>query len=222
MIQTMKLQNFKTMTIRFKVVLELARKSVEQLLNFSNNVLDKVTGNSFFATPHPLLADVSTAIADLTTAAAAAVGGSQVQVTERNVKRLTLENLLTELGHYVEDIANEPGNAVPEDLPVQIIESAGMKVKRVAIKQKQIFAVVAGRLTGTVAATAEAVRHGFHEWQYTTTPDDESSWIDLTSTTKAKTIVEDLTSGSRVYVRHRAVLKTGPEDWTSPINVIVP
>jgi len=208
--------------IRFKVVLELARKSVEQLLNYSNNVVTSVNTNPFFATPHPSLADISTAISELTTAAAAAIAGSQVETTERNVKRLTLENLLTEFGHYVEDVANEPGNAVPEDLPIQIIESAGMKVKRATIRQKQIFAVVAGRLDGSLVATAETVKRGFHEWQYTITPLNESSWIIATPTTRAKIILSGLTRGQLVYVRHRAVLKSGPENWAVANAVIVP
>jgi len=210
------------MTIRFKVNLELSSKSVAQLLTYSNNIHDKINGNFFFSSPHPTLAALATAIAELTSAAADAIGGSLVDTTVQNNKRLTLENLLNECGHYVEDVANEPGNAIPEELPIQIIESAGMKVKNFTPRQKQIFAVMAGLLVGTVKVTAETVKRGFHEWQYTYNPVNESSWINATSTVRAKINLTDLTIGSRVYVRHRAILKSGPENWTSPESVIVP
>src|SRR6185436_5060556 len=194
------------MQVKVKVALELSRKSVGALIAFGHTVVDFCTGNSNFTTPAPALADISTAIDELTTAAAAADNGrgSVMEVTTQRVKRIALEYLLTSLGQYVETTANDPANAYPLEHIVEVIESAGMQAKQVTIREKRVFAAKAGELPGTAKLVAAFVKRGIHDWQYSLTPLEESSWTSVPSTTKASTELSGLDSVAVYYFRHRA------------------
>jgi hypothetical protein len=219
MIQEINSNFFKTMKIRFKVVLELFKLSVSELLTFGNTAVASINGNSYFSTPHPTLSACSTALADLETAAEAAKngdGGTEATAIQ-DMKRLVVQNLLTELGHYVEDTANDPTNVGQE---AAVILSAGMKVKKVSPRQKRVFAAKSGKLMGTVDLIAPRALRGTHEWGYTTTPNDPESWFEVTPTTKGATTVTDLTGLTKYYFRHRAVLPSGITDWDEPVAAV--
>ena len=202
---------------RVKVSLELAVMSVDGLVTFSNHTVEEIGLSGYFTTPHPALSVVLSAVSELQTAEAQAQGGGTAKTEIVRVKREIVENLLTELGHYVEDIANLPGNETIAEL---IILSAGMKVKRFTPRQKKGFSIKPSGV-GAVKLTAEKVIRGSHEWQYTATPGSAASWIDAGLGTKASITISGLTSGVRYYFRHRRVLKTGPTEWDGPENTIV-
>ncbi len=209
------------MQIRFKVALDLAKKSVASLITFATNVVNKCSGNAFLPVPIVPLASITTAINELVTAAAAAIDGGKLQVTIQQVKRIALENLLTATGQYVEFVANDPANAVPLEQPVEIIESAGMKVKRVHIPSPRVFGAKAGELPGTVKLVAARAKNGTHEWEYSLNPLDPDSWTGTAPTTKASTTINGLNSVVTYYFRHRAVLKTGLTAWDEPVSAVI-
>jgi len=63
-----------------------------------------------------------------------------------------------------------------------------------------------------------------YELQYTTTmtPDPANApWLNATSVTKSSTTVGPFTSGSRIWVRVRAIGPNGPGDWSDPATTIV-
>ena len=205
---------------RVKVSLKLFRWSVSFLITYGFNVNVTMTGNSFFATPPVTLTALVAALTALQSAAVktAQTGGPGTTAAMKAAQE-TVINLLTALRHYVEDIANEPintGNATV------IILSAGMLVKSFNPRQKQGYALLPGKLFGTVDVTAEAVQRGVHEWQYSVSLGPLQVWSGLPSTTKAKTTITGLTSATVVYVRHRAILKGGPTNWDAVLSVIVP
>jgi len=203
---------------RFKVKLELFRKSVSELLTFGSSVVSHINTNSFFVTPHPDLADITTALTELQTASDNANGGGLEEHSIMNDKRQIVEDLLTECGHYVEDIANDATNV---DQETTVIDSAGMRVKGFTPRQKRVFSGIAGKLSGEVNLFATGVRRGFHEWSYNPTPDNPNGWVELTSTTKGVKLVTGLTRLTDYAFRHRAILITGPEPWEDPITVSV-
>lgn len=98
-----------------------------------------------------------------------------------------------------------------------IVKSAAMSVKAIAIHQKQKNAAKDGKVSGTIILTAEG--GGMHEWQMSK---DQTNIITLRATSKAKTIVPNLTIGDIWYVRNRPVLTNAQEgDWSQWIKVVV-
>lgn len=202
-----------------KTNLHLDRMSVVQLIGYSLHVVTRMTGNTYFTTPSPALSAVTSAISALQTAYDNAQGAGPAQTAVMHQKRAALELLMTALGHYVEDRANDPANIIVGSETV--ILSAGMNVKSVNPRQKVVFSVVPGEFPGTVELTAPSVKRGTHEWQYSPDAGNPDTWISADPTTKAAVIIAGLTSFKRYYFRHRVVLKSGPSVWDAPINVVV-
>ena len=204
---------------RVKVNLGLKGMSVVRLIQFALHVATKMTGNLFFGTPSPTLVKISAAATSLQSAFNLATGGGPQQTAVMNSAREVMETLLTAEGHYVEDVANDPVNSVTGAAP--IILSAGMNVKGFSPRQKRVFAVHRGALSGTVILEAKHVQRGSHEWQYTLDASDPNSWVDAEPSVQATTLVSGLDSAKGYFFRHRSVLKGGPTAWDGTIDIIV-
>jgi hypothetical protein len=129
-----------------------------------------------------------------------------------------VEDLLTQLGQYVEGVANESANQGNGNA---VILSSGISVKRMSIRTPRVFAVRNTEFPGVVLLTAASAKRGSHEWQYTATPADESSWTSVPDTLKAHTFITGLGIGQQVYFRHRALLKDGFTPWDNTISIVV-
>ena len=99
------------------------------------------------------------------------------------------------------------------DTAETVIKSAGVAVRAAVFRQKQVFAVEKGPVSGSVKLTtaAEGDRASY-EWQYSV--NGGTAWQTMPSTLQAKTSMQGLTVGSSVLFRSRAVTKTGEGDWT--------
>lgn len=204
---------------RVKVSLGLDRMSVLELISFGFHVVSEMTGNSFFTSPHPALLTIASATTNLQTAEEDAQGGGPAETAVMRQMRELLEGYLIELGHYVEDVANDPNNILTG--AETIILSAGMQVKELSPRQKQNFSAKAGELPGTADLTAEGVERGSHEWGYTLDVNDPNSWVDAGTTIKASITISGLESAKRYWFRHRAVLSSGPIAWDGPDGLVV-
>jgi len=205
--------------MKTKVSLGLSRKSVLELVGFAKHVVSNITGNAFFPSPTPALIRVSDAADALQTAYDHAQGAGPAQTAVMNQARLALETLLTALGHYVEDVANDPVNV--NTGTDAIILSAGMDVKNTFSRQKQVFTIRRDELPGSVILLAGSVRRGSHEWQYTLDSTNPGAWTSVTSTTEAAVTIPGLESGKRYWFRHRSILPGGPTAYDGPIDIIV-
>jgi len=111
-----------------KVSLRLAERTVDNKIEFSKGVVLSMTGNPFFPSPVPTLAQVSSAAQNLENAHVAAMNGGVDKTALQNQLEAELDNLMLRLGNHVESIANEAaltgGNAIT------IITSAGMDYRR--------------------------------------------------------------------------------------------
>jgi len=202
--------------MRKKVKLGLNGLSVPELLGFSAHAVTKMTGNGFFPTPSPALASVTAAISALQTAFDLATGGGPPQTAVMHQKQDLLMGLLTDLGHYVEGIANNPANA--SSGADAIILSAGMNTRIVTPRQKRVFGAKAGSMPGTAELTAERIARGMHEWQYTADISNPAAWISEEPTLKASVIISGLESGKLYFFRHRSIRKDGPTDYDGPAD----
>jgi hypothetical protein len=204
--------------MRLKTNLMLHSMSAPQLIAFAQHIVTKMTGNSFFATPSPLLTAVTTATNALQVAYDNAQGGGPLQTSLMHQKREALEILVTAEGHYVEDRANDPANAATG--PEAIILGAGMNIKGVSLKQKRVFSATAGNTPGSAVLVAAHVNRGAHDWQYTLDPNQANSWIQVEQTIQATVTISGLESFKRYYFRHRLILKDGATAWENPVELL--
>ena len=202
--------------MRTKVKLGLKGLSVPELLGFSVHAVTEMTSNGFFPAPSPALSQINNAISALVTAFDQAIDGGPPQTAVMRQKRELLEGLLTDLGHYVEGIANDPVNA--SSGADAIILSAGMNTKQKSPRQKRTFGAKAGEMPGTAELTAEHISRGMHEWQYTSDISNPSGWISVEPTLKAAVTISGLESGKLYFFRHRSILKDGPTDYDGPAD----
>jgi hypothetical protein len=116
--------------------------------------------------------------------------------------------------NYVQEVADaNPGTAQ------SIIESAGMGVRKVAVRTKADLAVRPGASPGSAHLTAKAAgKRAAYEWQYST---DQKTWTDAPTTLTAKTDIVGLTAGTTYYFRFQAVLKAGEGAWSHLVSLPV-
>ena len=185
------------------------------LAAFSIGIVKAVTGNPMFPAPLPTMAAVNQAITELTTAETAAQSRHKGAVTTRNEKVTALAALLQQLKAYVQAVAD-----ANVENGASIIESAGMGVRKAAVRKARTFEALPGAVSGSVKLVAKsAARRASYEWQYSV--DGGKTWQSAPVTLQAKTIVQGLTPGATVTFRCRGVTKGGEGDWSQLVSAIV-
>ena len=205
-----------------KPKLNLDQRGFEEILTLANNIRTAMTSNANFATPTPTL----TAFGALITAAqtklaefTAAQQNALTKTSERNDAFNALEAGLTQLAGYVE--AASGGDAAK-------IQSAGMDVRADAIKvgvPAQVLNLVMseGDFEGTLDSAWDPVRGGkSYEVQTSPDPMTATSWAFKMTAGKSSTTVTGLASGSKVWVRVRAIGAAGVGPWSDPAVKTVP
>ena len=200
---------------RKRVALKLPKK-VGDLITKAQNVHDQMDANAAtFPTPNPAMNVFQTDITTLITKEAACktrvVGAVEARDSAQHVVTTDLNNERA----YVEVLVNaDPDNAS------EIAAKAGMALGAPTSQSKPDLAVKPGRVPGTVHVVAKAIKGAkTTQWQYST--DGGKTWIDLPSTTQSKTTVQNLTPGTSVMFRRRAVTKTGLGDWGQDVTHLV-
>src|SRR5271166_3723758 len=132
------------------------------------------------------LADVTVAIGDLETADAIAQTRAKGTAAARDDRRLALVVRMAELKAYVQKVADadmENGAA--------LIQSAGMNVKKTAVRAPRVFAITQGPVSGTVkVVAAKAADRAAYDWEWST--DGGKTWQLAPSTMQAKTSLTGL------------------------------
>jgi hypothetical protein len=188
---------------------------VPAVISYAQNIVKGMTGNPSFPNPTPTLAQVSTAVTALSTAQAATLTRVKGAIATRNTAREELHTLLQQLKAYVQTVADADTEHGPA-----IIDSAGMAVRKIAVRAPRVFDAQPGAVAGTAnLVTAAAARRASYEWEYSL--DGGKTWVCAPPTLQAKTTVTGLTSGTSVQFRVRAVTKTGAGDWSPAVSVSV-
>jgi hypothetical protein len=196
------------------VSLDLPKK-VPALISYATSVVTAMTGNPSFPTPAPTLAEVTAAITALQTAQAAAIARTKGAVTARNDKQAALVSLLQEMKAYIQKIADADA-----ENSAAVIQSAGVSVKKTAVRKPRVFGAEQGAVSGTVKLVAASAGHrSSYEWMYSV--DGGKTWVSSPATLQAKTSVAGLTPGVTVQFRYLAVTKTGQGDWSQPVSLLV-
>jgi hypothetical protein len=206
-----------------KVRTNASKMSLSQLQAAVGNVITKMTGNANFATPNPPLATMSSLLADSQTKAAAyvaAVNAAEQVMTERDLARKALVDAFEQLAAYVQNQSG--GDEV-------IILSSGYDVRGTAtpvgpVAQVLNVAVTEGDGEGMLDVQWDPTKGAMsYEVALTTGADPATAtYTQVALPTGSKTTLTGLTSGTRVWIKVRAIGSEGPGPWSDPATKIVP
>jgi hypothetical protein len=189
--------------------------SVPALVTYAQAIVTAMTGNPSFPSPVPTLVVIAAAIAALHAAESVALARTKGAVADRNDKRAALVALLKHLLPYIQSVADT--NA---ETAATVIQSAGISVKKVAVRKPRTFVAEQGAISGSAKLVAAAAgRRAGYEWQYST--DGGKTWAIAPTTLQASTTVTGLTPGVTVEFRYRPVTKTGEGNWSQTVQLIV-
>ena len=189
---------------------------VAALINLAGAILKALTNNPHFPNPTPSIAVLTAALAALVAAENDALTRVKGAVVRRNAAKKYLVQQLQLLKANVQSTADaDPENAL------LIIESAGLTVRKTPSRKPRVFAATAGATSGTVKlVAASAGKRASYEWQYST--DGGKTWVAAPPSIQAKTAIPGLPAGTSVQFKYRAVTpKTGAEDWSAPVTMLV-
>jgi hypothetical protein len=138
-------------------------------------------------------------------------GAAETRDAKLAVVRADLEAAKT----YVQHIADTGPVAQAEST----IQSAGLSVRKIGMRDKAPLAAEAGDVSGSVEVVAKAAaRRASYDWQYSL---DLKTWVDAPSTLQAKTTISGLTPVTVYYFRMRAIIGSGQQDWGTPVSMLV-
>jgi hypothetical protein len=200
-----------------------SRMSLEELHTAVGNVITKMTSNSHFTTPNPPLATLSSLLADSQAKAAAYVAvlnaAEQARI-ERDVARKALADAYELEGAYVQNQSG--GNEV-------VILGSGYDVRATAtpigpVAQVLNVTVTEGDGEGMLDVHWDRTRGamGYEVALSTGTDPATATYAQVALPTGAKTTLTALTSGTRVWIKVRAIGADGPGPWSGPATKIVP
>ena len=200
-----------------QVAQHFVRQSVPKLIAGVESVIEKMSNNENFALPNPPLATVVTQKNELVDALAIAKDGSKADKATMKVKQRALKLTMRTLGSYVQTIANMNAKTAYE-----VVISSGMSVQRFNPRKKRVFTAVNTLVSGVVKVFTGLVDKGImFDFEYTQTPEVESSYVSAGIRKRATRIIAGLESGKTYYFRWRVYFAKSKSDWSDPISLVV-
>ena len=185
---------------------------------YAGSVRTKLTNNANFKTVNPTLTVYGQHCDALTNAEADVTNKVPGAVKAREAAK---EQVLQDLGH-LRDSVQLAVEALVGGVDLKgieaIVETAGMKLRKVSQRPKYQLGAKGGTATGSLECTAPASRaRDTQEWEYSV---DQKTYVFLGGSRKAKVTFTGLPVGVPLYVRHRLLTKDGYTDWSDPPLVI--
>ncbi len=198
--------------------LGLAKLSIPKKIEKARQVVKAMSANPVFVNPLPGLATVTTATDELESAYNDAQNGGPAQTAVMYAKEAKLDRLLTQLGNYVEIIA---------DGDEAIILAAGINVKGKGVRQANKFTVTDGDQEGEAILVTPVKPRASYVWQRSVDPlpteppeaANGSKWEQIGITTVATLTVDSLMPGTKYWFRVAPVTNTGQGLWSDPISL---
>jgi hypothetical protein len=191
-------------------------KKVKSIISLAESIANAMNNNPTFPTPPLPIATLLADVAALNTAETAVLQRTKGAVEVRNAKLAVVRNDLEALRGYVQIVA---ATGTPANAPA-VMEAAGMTIRKVTTHDKPALAARAGTVSGTVLLSAKAAgRTAAYDWQYST---DQKTWTTLPMTLQAKTGVAGFISGTTYYFRVQVLVRTGAENWSQIVSLLVP
>lgn len=206
-----------------KIRLNLASLTVPQKLAKTQQIVTSLTGNPSFPTPSPTLANITSAMNELKTAADETQAATQTRKEKTSIqaqKEDALDQLLTQAAAYVESVAGSNE---------QMILSAGMDMRAPAVTttdrptQPQFLTPTAGDHDGEIDLSWDPVSGAkSYVIEKSLDPATPTSWSHAAVSTRSNFTANALTSGTRYWFRVAAVNNNGQSGWSDPAMKIAP
>ena len=192
----------------------LSGLSPSELLLKSSHIVDKMTGNLYYPTPDPTLVVVEAAQDELVQATQAALDGGKDRTATRDMKAVTLSDLLHDLGDYVQ--ATAKGDAAK-------IISSGFEIVQPggpigAMEQVKNLAAATSGIMGAIDLSWDAVR-GASDYiieMSSTDPNDQAQWQLVGYAHKSSFSAEGLDSVKVYWFRVCALGTAGKGPYSDP------
>ncbi len=196
----------------------LRTDSDSTLVTDAETIVTSMTNNSAYPSPSPVLAAITTAINDFSTAIAAAANGGTELTAIKNAKRASLCAALRHLASYVH-VACSGDMAVllssgfpiqkPTRTPAGILPAPATPVLRLG-----------GRSGDLVAVTSPVTNAYTYNWRVALSSAPEA-YVQEVQTTAARITFSGLTPGQLYLVDVNALGSAGPSDWSDSAELMV-
>jgi len=200
---------------RYLAVLDLAKKSIPQIISEAQGIVQGMTGNTWFPAPPVALTAVTASINSLVTAQTAAQTRAKGTAAAMHTLVLSLEVQLKQLANYVSSVANQ--NPASADA---IISEANMLQRRKPANPNNGYRVHATKVAGQLFIMTVRVLRASYEFEMTTDTTNPASWTNIYKGPKCKFLKTGLISGTRYYIRVKVVTIAGesaPSDVLSSV-----
>lgn len=196
-----------------QIKLDLQGKTVPQKIQFLRDIVTQMTGNANYPTPNPALTAITTKANNLEAALgtqATAQQAAKTATTNLETKEGEADASLSSLSNYVWETSG--GDEAK-------IQTAGMtlrapKTPTTSLSAPQGVTATAGDEEGELDLVWEPVpKSKGYEVQTSPDPVTGTSWAFAETSTASKTSLTGLPSGSKIWVRVRAL---GPKKIKSP------
>lgn len=207
------------------VVLKLNEKSLDDKLDFTTDLAAALTLNvAIYASPDPTPTVLNAKVTAINTKrgqVTAAQTALDTKVAELETLEGELDDLLTLEGAYIQQISNGDAAKIAL-LPVEVKATPGPTTAPAQVLDLKLSpGPNAGEVKSVVKKTAGA--RGY-EYEKSLDPNVPTGWSHLDTSSGSRTTFTGLTSGTKLWVRARAVggKKTGKGAWSDPATITVP
>ena len=204
------------------IVTGLSRMTDMQVIQFAKNVHSALTGNPNVPNPNPSLPALQTLIATAETSISAYDVEKVILRKKKNLRDEALKALCGALRQEA-GVVQAATSGDPERLATTGFH-VGKRPSPVGTPaQVASLGLEAGSIDGTLKAAWRPV-YGVkaYEIESTQDPSGAGTWTFKGSTTKAKAVVNSFVSGTRIWLRVRAIGAAGAGPWSDPAVKVVP
>jgi hypothetical protein len=198
------------------VVVLKAPKRNKDLITYARAVHGSMLDNPSFPSPNPDLPTFAQSIAEFEDAETKAAGRGKGAAAFRDAKKKRVMGHLSQYQVYVQsvvDASTTPGDAIA------VIQSAFMGVRKVAKRSIPELSVKNAGVSGKVLIAAKAAdTPAVYTFEYST---DQTSWIALPDLMRCRTELSGLTSACTYYFRFRTFTRTGQQDYSQVVSLLV-
>jgi hypothetical protein len=204
-----------------KVKLNFRGLSMRAKIAKARQVVDALTGNSNFPSPHPALADV-TAIINAAESKAGEVDATtqlrKTQTTELGALEDQLDAVMAQVASHVDSIS--AGDEAK-------IQSSGLDTRAAPSTTTEppsapsALDVTVGDRDGELDASWDTVA-GAKSYVLELSEDQPNAWKHAGVATRSKFTLNGLVSGKRYWIRVAAINSVGQSGWSDPATKIAP
>lgn len=196
-----------------RVKLGISGLPIPVLIQACAEIVKTMAGNPNFPNPDPKLTDVEAAISKLSNAYQAAFNGGKILKLDMYLSEKELRHIMIQLAAYVQTASNG-------DEAIILTSGMGVVSKKGTpepIPTPQDLHCLHTDKTGEAPLRCKRAKGAvMYFFQFTKTPDDETSWKDLGTNTKTRFTAEGLNPGEAYWFRVSAQGPAGKSGWSDP------